>query len=124
MLLGLKVQPANVQDSIGAFPVMQAALQKHPSIETFLADGGYQTPQISAALAKISDATFTIVKRPQRQTGFIPLPKRWIVERTFAWISNCRRLARDYERYIKSAVAFVKLAMIKIMLRRLARMVT
>ena len=49
------------------------------------------------------------------------LPKRWIVERTFAWISNCRRLAKGYERHIKSAIAFVKLAMIKIMLRRLVR---
>jgi transposase len=52
------------------------------------------------------------------------LPKRWIVERTFAWISNCRRLARDYERHSKTAVAFVKLAMIKIMRRRLARKTT
>ncbi len=121
MLLGLKVQPASVQDIIGAFPVMQAALQKHPSIQKFLADGGYQLPRISAALAEIGSATLSIVKRPQSQGGFVPLPKRWIVERTFAWISNCRRLARDYERHIKSGAAFVKLAMIKIMLRRLAR---
>ena len=78
---------------------------------------------VSAALAEIGSATFSIVKRPQGQSGFVPLPKRWVVERTFAWISNCRRLARDYERHIKSVAAFVKLAMIKIMLRRLARKV-
>jgi transposase len=98
--------------------------QKHPSISKFLADGGYQLPRLSAALAEISSATLTIVKRPQTQKGFVVLPKRWIVERTFAWISNCRRLAKDYERHIKSAIAFVKLAMIKIMLRRLARTIT
>jgi len=121
LLLSVVVHPANVQDTNGAFPVMRAALQKHPSISKFLADGGYQLPRLSAALAEISTATLTIVKRPQTQKGFAVLPKRWIVERTFAWISNCRRLAKDHERHIKSAIAFVKLAMIKIMLRRLAR---
>lgn len=52
--------------------------------------------------------------------SFEVLPKRWIVERTFAWISRCRILARDFERHIRSVVAFIRLAMIRIMLRRLA----
>jgi transposase len=121
MLVSVKVHPANVQDNHGAFPVLQEAVRKHPSLTKFLADGGYQTPKISAALAEITNATLKIVKRPQAQKGFVPLPKRWIVERTFAWISRCRRLARDYECQIKSAIAFVKLAMIRIMLRRLTR---
>jgi transposase len=60
-----------------------------------------------------------IVKRSDA-AGFEVLPKRWIVERTFAWISRCRRLARDFERYAHTTVAFVRLAMIRIMLRRLA----
>lgn len=110
-----------MQDNHGAFPVLREAVRKHPSLTKFLADGGYQTPKISAALAEISNATLKIVKRPQLQKTFVPLPKRWIVERTFAWISRCRRLARDYECLIKSAVAFVKLAMIRIMLRRLTK---
>ena len=59
-----------------------------------------------------------IVKRSD--AGFEVLPKRWIVERTFAWISRNRRLARDFERYATTVVAFVRLAMIRIMLRRLA----
>jgi transposase len=78
-------------------------------------------PQISASLARIGSATLSIVKRPQGQTGFAVLPKRWILKRMFARISNRRRLAKDYERHIKSAVAFVKLAMIKTMLRRFAQ---
>lgn len=110
-----------MQDNHGAVPVLQEAVRKHPSLTKFLADGGYQTPKISKALAEITTATLKIVKRPQAQKGFVPLPKRWIVERTFAWISRCRRLARDYECHIKSAMAFVKLAMIRIMLRRLTK---
>ena len=110
-----------MQDNHGAFPVMQQALQKHPTLSLFLADGGYQLPKLSAALAEIGTAKLAIVKRPQQQKGFVVLPKRWIVERTFAWISRCRRLARDYECRAKTTMAFVKLAMIKLMLRRLAR---
>lgn len=110
-----------MQDNHGAFPVLQEAVRKHPSIAKFLADGGYQPHKLSEALAEITKAPLKIVKRPQAQKGFVPLPKRWIVERTFAWISRCRRLARDYECKIRSAVAFVKLAMIRIMLRRLTK---
>jgi transposase len=61
-----------------------------------------------------------IVRRSDA-AGFEVLPKRWIIERTFAWISSCRRLAKDFERYARTAIAFVRLAMIRIMLRRLAR---
>jgi len=61
-----------------------------------------------------------IVKRNDRHR-FIVLPKRWIVERTFAWISRNRRLARDFERYARTVAAFVRLAMIRLMLKRLTR---
>ena len=60
-----------------------------------------------------------IVKRSDVANGFEVLPKRWIVERTFAWISRCRRLTRDFERYARTTIAFIRLAMIRIMLRRL-----
>jgi transposase len=65
------------------------------------------------------DLEVQIVKRSDA-AGFEVLPKRWIVERTFAWISRNRRLARDFERYASTVAAFVRLAMIRIMLRRLA----
>jgi transposase len=51
---------------------------------------------------------------------FVVLPKRWVVERTFAWMSNCRRLAKDFERHARKAAAFIRLAMIRIMLRRIS----
>lgn len=64
--------------------------------------------------------TIEIVKRSELHK-FVVLPKRWIVERTFAWISRNRRLARDFERYAETVVAFIRLAMIRIMLRRLTK---
>jgi len=74
---------------------------------------------MSALVARTGDWTLQIVKRSDVR-GFVVLPKRWIVERTLAWISRNRRLSRDYERHTRIAVAFVKLAMIRIMLRRTA----
>ncbi len=64
--------------------------------------------------------TLQVVKRSDRAKGFEVLPKRWIVERTFAWISRNRRLARDFERYARTTIAYIRLAMIRIMVRRLA----
>ena len=111
------MHPANVQDSNGALPVLHQALAKYPSLTRLYADGGYQVPRLSAELARLGTCQFTIVKRsdPHR---FVVLPKRWIVERSFAWISRFRRLARDYERYARVSIAFIRLAMIRIMLRR------
>ena len=74
---------------------------------------------MSALVARTGDWSLQIVKRSDVR-GFVVLPKRWIVERTLAWISRNRRLSRDYERHTRIAVAFVKLAMIRIMLRRTA----
>ena len=74
---------------------------------------------MSALVARTGDWTLQIVKRSDVR-GFVVLPKRWIVERTLAWISRNRRLSRDYERHTRIAVTFVKLAMIRIMLRRTA----
>jgi transposase len=74
---------------------------------------------MSALVARTGDWTLQIVKRSDVR-GFVVLPNRWIVERTLAWISRNRRLSRDYERHTRIAVAFVKLAMIRIMLRRTA----
>jgi transposase len=73
-----------------------------------------------AAIAKTGTWKLEIVKRNELHR-FVILPKHWIVERTLAWISHHRRLARDFERYARSVAAFVRHAMIRIMLRRLAR---
>ena len=75
---------------------------------------------MQAAIAATGSWKLEVVKRPNLH-HFEVLPKRWIVERTLAWISRNRRLARDFERYARTVAAFVRLAMIRIMLRRLTR---
>ena len=75
---------------------------------------------MAAVVARTGTWKLEIVKRTELHR-FIVLPKRWVVERTFAWISRNRRLARDFERYARTVAAFVRLAMIRIMLRRLTR---
>ena len=90
-----------------------------PFIERIYGDGGYQGPKATRAAAKTGCWTIEIVGRPPTAVGFEVLPKRWIVERTFAWLSRFRRLARDFERYARTVAAFIRLAMIRIMLKRL-----
>jgi transposase len=110
-----------VQDRDGALLVLDRPTRRFfPFIEHIFADAGYQGPKTAAAVAKTGTWKLTIVKRDEPHR-FLVLPKRWIVERTLAWISRNRRLARDFERYAQSAAAFIRLAMIRIMLRRLTR---
>ena len=101
------------------------------SIYTWLTHGRHQIRPVAtrsaasgeeaaAAIARTGSWTLDIVKRNELHR-FVVLPKRWIVERTLAWISRNRRLARDFERYARTRAAFVRLAMIRIMLRRLTR---
>ena len=120
LLLSLVIHPADIQDRDGARPVLQAARAQFPFIEPIFADAGYQGPKMAKAVAETGGWAIEIVKR-HKAHGFVVLPKRWIVERTFAWISRNRRLCRDFERYASTVAAFVRLAMIRIMLRRLAR---
>ena len=89
-----------------------------PFIERIFADAGYQGPKMAKVVADTGCWTLQIVKRSDVH-HFVVLPKRWIVERTLAWISRNRRLARDFERYARTSAAFIRLAMIRIMLRRL-----
>jgi len=114
------VHPADVQDRDGAFALLRRARRLFPFIERIFADGGYRGEKMARVVARTGTWKLEIVKRNNAANGFEVLPKRWIVERTFAWISRCRRLARDFERYARTTVAFVRLAMIRIMLRRLA----
>jgi transposase len=119
--LNVVVHPADVQDRDGARLVLDRRTRRlFPFIERIFADAGYQGPQAATAITKTGTWKLEIVKRSELHR-FVVLPKRWIVERTLAWISHNRRLARDFERYARSAAAFVRLAMIRIMLRRLTR---
>ena len=121
LLLSVAVHPADIQDRDGVAFVLNASTRAlFPFLERIFADGGYQGPRAAAATAATGEWIIEIVKRNELHK-FVVLPKRWIVERTFAWISRNRRLARDFERYAATVAAFIRLAMIRIMLRRLTR---
>lgn len=117
--MNVVVHPADVQDRDGTFCLLRRARRLFPFIERIFADGGYAGRKMAMTVWRTGAWRLQIVKR-SAAVGFEVLPKRWIVERTFAWISRNRRLARDFERYAATVVAFVRLAMIRIMLRRLA----
>jgi transposase len=99
--------------------VRYKARRLFPFIERLIGDAGYQGPKMAAAVARTGHWRIEIVRRCDRHR-FVVLPKRWIVERTIGRISRNRRLARDFERHCRIAAAFVRMAMIRLMLRRLA----
>ena len=109
-----------MQDRDGGLPVLAEARRLFPFIERIFADGGYQGPATAAAGRALGPGEREIVKRADGVAGVKPLPKRWIVGRTFGWLNRCRRLAKDVENLARTALAFLRLAMIRLMLRRLA----
>lgn len=116
----MSILPADIQDRDGARGLLRGVRRRFPFIERIFADAGYQGPKMAGAIAATGSWKIAIVKRSDMHR-FVVLPKRWIVERTFAWISRNRRLARDFERYATTVAAFVRLAMIRLMLKRLTR---
>ena len=91
-----------------------------PFLIKLYADGGYQGLEFQSAIKRIlARVHVEIVKRSGQATGFIALPKRWIVERTFAWLGRCRQLAKDWECINHKGLAFLRLASIRLMLRKL-----
>jgi transposase len=118
-LLNVVVHSADLQDRDGAPLVLDRRTRRlFPFIERIFADAGYQGLKLARAVAATGTWAIEIVNRNELHR-FVVLPKRWIVERTLAWISRCRRLAKDFERHARKAAAFVRLAMIRLMLRRL-----
>lgn len=91
-----------------------------PFLKKLFADSAYSGPIFRDAVAQILPGLeIAIVKRSDRLKGFVVLPKRWVVERTLAWLNRCRRLAKDWENLNRNALAFLKLASIRLMVRRL-----
>ena len=114
------VHAADVQDRDGGVLLMASLFGLYPFLLKLYADGGYQGAGFQDGLKKIlSRVNVEIVKRSDQAKRFVVLPKRWIVERTFAWLGRCRRLAKDWECLNRKALAFVKLASIHLMLRKL-----
>jgi putative transposase len=98
LLLHAIVHPADIQDRDGGILVMANLFGMFPFLKKLFADGGYQGPEFNQALARVLPyLKAEIVKRSDQAKGFVVLPKRWIVERTFAWLNRCRRLAKDWE---------------------------
>jgi transposase len=120
-LIGLVVHPAGIQDRDGAPWVLGSIRFTHPWLRHVFADGGYAGKKLKAALASLGAWTLDIVKRSDRAKGFVVEPRRWVVERSFAWFGRNRRLAKDFETSLASAEAWVLLASMRLLSRRLAR---
>lgn len=103
-------------------PLMAVARRRFPTIVKVIADGGYQGAATAEAVQAAAGIPLEIVKRSDTARGFVLIPKRWIVERTFGWLGRCRRLAKDFENLTRSHIGFLLLAMIRLMLRRIVRL--
>jgi putative transposase len=120
LLLHAIVHSAGIQDRDGGISLLAAMKGLFPFLEKLFADSAYQGPLFANGLANILPRLeIEIVRRSDHAKGFVQLPKRWIVERTIAWLNRCRRLAKDWENLNRNALAFLKLASIRLMLRKL-----
>lgn len=117
-----QVTTADVQDRDGLVPLLKAVSQKSPWVKLAFVDGGYAGDETQRAAYEASGVRLSVVKRTDRAVkGFIVLPKRWIVERTFGWANRARRLAKDFETLVTSSQAWFLLAMSFLLVRRIAR---
>lgn len=121
LLLALLVHAASVQDVHGAVPLLGRLRQSFPKLRHLFADGIYRGRKLRNAAAKFGRWTIEIVQHSEQTGRFKPEPKRWVVERTFAWLGRNRRLAKDFERTIDSAEAWILIANVKLLVHRLAR---
>ena len=118
MLLAVVVHAANIQDRDGAKLLLGQLRWRFPRLETLFADCGYAGKLVDW-MYRMGGWTLEIVRRGASPRGFQVLPKRWIVERTFAWLNRSRRLSKDYEERTDTQEAFIHLAMIHLMIKRL-----
>jgi transposase len=121
LLVGVTVHAADIQDRDGAPALLGSIRKTLPWLRHIFADGAYAGPKLETALAQIGTWSLEIIKRSDKAEGFELLPRRWVVERTIAWLNRNRRLPKDFEATIESAVAWIMIASIKLLSRRIAR---
>jgi putative transposase len=122
LLLSVVVHAANIQERAGAKRLLRRVKEKgFKRLKLIWADGGYSGQPLRDWVMDLAGWLFEIVKRSADTQGFVVLPKRWIVERTFAWLGRFRRLSKDYEQLPETSEAMIYAAMIRLMLKRLAR---
>ena len=124
--LGLPIEcqitVASVQDRDALEPLLKTVKAKSPWVKMSFVDGGYQGDEAQRAAFEASHIAITVVKRTDKEVkGFVVLPKRWVVERTLGWINRARRLSKDFEATMESALAWLQIALAFIVMRRLAR---
>ncbi len=120
-LLDALVHPADIQDRDGAPSLIERCRDAYPSLVRFFADGGYAGEKLRNAIAHLNPLAIEIVKRSDAHR-FVVLPRRWLVERAITWLNRCRRLAKDWEASVASAEAWLVIASIRRMTRRLAKL--
>lgn len=116
------VHSAAIQDRDGAGLVLDKIRRRFPWLELIWADAGYKAWQVDKAVAKVPRLRLEAVKRSDDIKGFVVLPRRWLVKRTFSWLGHNRRLAKDFENVAETPATFGTLASIQLALRRLARL--
>lgn len=120
LILKVMVSEANVGERDGAAWLLLAMVGLFTRLKLIWADGGYAGVDFAAWVLRFIGVRLEVVERDPGVKGFQKLPRRWVVERTFSWLNNARRLGKDYEFHLQSSEAMIYAAMIRIMVRRLA----
>lgn len=122
-LLAGQVHTASLQDRDGASCLIEDATDSFPTLSHLFADGGYTGEKLKLEMLKTDGPEIEIVKRPDGVKGFVVIARRWVVERTFAWLGRCRRLAKEWETSISSSEAWMLIASIRRLSRHIARQI-
>ena len=120
--IAIRMHEASIQDRDGAPAAVLEMLEKAPEVAKLRADGGYRGPKLLSKFGELGlGDLLEVVEKPRDIKGFTVLCRRWVVERTFAWMSRCRRLSKDCERSLESSLAWCRLAACRFLMRREAR---
>jgi putative transposase len=120
LVMVVAVTSAAVQDRDGGLRLLRALAGFFPRLRAIFADAAYGTKRLAVWAAALGGWVLNVVRKPKGQKGFVVQPRRWVVERTFAWLGRYRRLSKDYEVLTENSEAMIKLAMINLMLHRLS----